>query len=132
MVACLFPCIMFLDSLVPTGWNIYNVERVYPTVLIDGLCFWQNYVMGTSYIQFIPFNTIRTQSDAPGVAVLSLNGQIGAQKKFLYHRSWLSRTETLSIPDELIEHSQFLLTVNNQWNDALSVTITVNELTVCT
>jgi len=119
------------DTLVPTGWNIYNVDRVYPTVLIDGLCLGQNREAGSFYIEFIPYNTIRTQSDAPGVAFLSFNGNMVAQKNFLFHKSWLSRTETIVVPDELLGYTQILLTVNNQWNDALTITIVPKELMAC-
>jgi len=91
----------------------------------------QNREAGSFYIEFIPYNTIRTQSDAPGVAFLSFNGNMVAQKNFLFHKSWLSRTETIVVPDELLGYTQILLTVNNQWNDALTITIVPKELMAC-
>jgi len=114
----------------PLGWNIYNVVRVYPTVLIKDVCIgWKDRTM---YVQFTPFNTIRTQSDAPGTAVLSLNGEVLSKIDFYFHRAWLIRPQQIFAPNpDASSPQEIILSVSNQWNDVQTVALSSTATSSC-
>jgi len=107
------------DWSVPVGWNIYNVERVYPTISVDSMCFGTN--EQSAFLEFVPYNTIRTQGDAPGIAVINLGDKIVSNKNFLFQKSWLPRKETMTFGISVLSEQGLILTLNNQWNNAISV-----------
>jgi len=107
------------DSAAPTGWNIYNVDRVYQTVSLINICVGNS--NGKTVIQFAPFNTIKTQADAPGVVYVSQNGNIIGKGNFYFQRSWLARPEQVVVDANLHSYEGVSITVNNQWNNPRTV-----------
>jgi len=113
------------DSLVPIGWSIYNVDRVYPTVSLSGVCL-SDEGDGKSFVKFNPFNTIRTQADAPGTAHILLDGKEITKQTFMFQKSWLPRTEQVEfdsnlLPCHLLSEQGLALKVNNQWGNAIII-----------
>jgi len=85
-------------DIMPVGWNIYNVERIYRTPVVTKPC---KYVAGDQdVLVFTPFNSIRTQMDTKGKALLTVEGssEILAQEDFMFHKAWLPRPVALLVP----------------------------------
>jgi hypothetical protein len=94
----------------PIGWNIYNVERGYPKPIITKPC--RLAVNGGWAMWFVPFNTIRTQEDLPGVVGLynAYTGDKILESKIAFHKSFLPRPQVFQVPQE-------------QWNYPLKVVV---------
>jgi hypothetical protein len=103
------------DSTVPTGWNIYTVDRVYSSPIVADVCT----VLSNDGLKlmFTPYNTIKTQADAVGMATLSLSDKIISVKEFLFQKGWLRRPQSVDFPSgfDLSWTSQVKLTVSNEW-----------------
>ncbi|CAN0040397.1 unnamed protein product [Heterosigma akashiwo] len=113
------------DGHVPTLWNIYTADRAYSTVFALHLCS----ARGGAAVRFSPFNTVRTQNDAPGVAyLLDPQGQVAAQKPFMYQKAWLDRPEEIEVPLGL---ARFQLGLNNQWDNPWAQDVDMHTLQAC-
>uniref|UniRef100_A0A7S3XXJ8 Uncharacterized protein n=1 Tax=Heterosigma akashiwo TaxID=2829 RepID=A0A7S3XXJ8_HETAK len=114
------------DGRVPTGWNIYTADRAYPTVFALNLCS----ANGGRSLRFSPFNTVRTQEDAPGVAAVVLGGgEPVAQKAFLYQKAWLNRPEEIDVPAGA--GATFTFWMNNQWDNQWAQEVNMAALETC-
>jgi hypothetical protein len=107
------------DATITMGWNIYNVDRVYPSVSAKNICIARR--EDRTFLSFAPYNTIRTQADAPGVATVSANGKIISMLEFKFQKGWLKRTEEIEVP--LPRSNGIVLAINNQWDESLRVVI---------
>jgi len=104
-------------DIMPVGWNIYTVERAYPKPVVSQPC---AYKMDDNVVLlFNPFNTVRTQEDKKGTAILTPTGKsdILAKKEFMFHKSWLPRPTAMLMPEDAKAESSLTLIVANSWNE---------------
>jgi hypothetical protein len=100
----------------PIGWMIYNVERFYSAPTFPKPCVFQ--VEGQSYMQVLPFNSIRSQGNAPGMLYLvdTELSSVASKQPFEFHGSWLPKPVSIAVPETLAD-KEVTLIVSNQWGD---------------
>eukprot|EP00640_Fibrocapsa_japonica_P000602 CAMPEP_0113938380 /NCGR_PEP_ID=MMETSP1339-20121228/4820_1 /TAXON_ID=94617 /ORGANISM="Fibrocapsa japonica" /LENGTH=642 /DNA_ID=CAMNT_0000941475 /DNA_START=36 /DNA_END=1964 /DNA_ORIENTATION=- /assembly_acc=CAM_ASM_000762 len=121
-----------LSDVMPVGWNIYNVERVYPLPVVSQPCAIRSEGQ-PDQLQFMPFNTLRSQEDYPGAAFVAPSGTVDyvGSTTFMFHKSWLPRLVIMDI-DTPADDPELTLSVGNHWDEFAVIEIgKMSELADC-
>jgi|UniRef100_A0A7S2XXD2 hypothetical protein len=107
----------------PTGWNVYNVERFYDKPVVSQPCLVQRRD-GSKAVKILPFNTVRTQDDLPGVVHLfdSQTKTLISKTNFNFQKSWVPRAVEIDIPGEDANKNLALL-VMNPWQEGTPINV---------